>query len=128
MTQHHKLTDMVAADAPFSHIVDTGDTIHLSGIIAADDLAATQDSFASIARETETCLTLIARMLASVSLSLTDVTTVLVHMTDLAEFDAMNAAYSRYFPQGREPVRTCVQVAGLLDGARIEITCQAHRK
>lgn len=128
MTEHRKLPQMVAAEAPFSHIVDTGDIVYLSGIIATDDLAATKDSFASVTTETETCLKLIARMLDTASLSLADVASVLVHMTDLADFDAMNAVYARFFPQGLEPVRTCVQVAGLLDGARIEITCQAHRK
>lgn len=128
MTRHHKLTDIVAANAPFSHIVDTGDVVYLSGIIAADDLSATEENFSSIANETEVCLSLIKRMLASVSLTLDDVTSVLIHMTDLAEFDAMNAAYGRFFSPGNEPVRTCVQVADLLDNARIEITCQACRK
>lgn len=127
MTDHHKLGEIIAANAPFSHIVDTGDVVYLSGIIAADDLASTPDDFASIATETHVCLKLIERMLVSVSLSLSDVASVLVHLTDLKEFDAMNAAYGAYFAKGQEPVRTCVQVAGLLEGARIEITCQAHR-
>lgn len=127
MTEHHKLDSEIAADAPFSHIVDTGDIVYLSGIIASDDLASGPETFASIASETQTCLRLIERMLATVSLSMADVTTVLVHMVDLNEFDAMNAAYGAFFPTGREPVRTCVGVAQLLDGARIEITCQAHR-
>jgi 2-iminobutanoate/2-iminopropanoate deaminase len=127
MTSHHKLPDMVAAAAPFSHIVESGDMVWLSGILAADDVAAGPEGMASITSETETCLRLIERMLASVSLSLADVTSVLVHMTDLGEFEAMNAAYGQFFQAGREPVRTCVGVAGLLEGARIEFTCQAKR-
>lgn len=127
MTHHHKLDHEIAANAPFSHIVDTGDVVYLSGIIAADDLAATKNDFASIATETHVCLKLIDRMLASVSLSLSDVTSVLVHLIDLGDFDAMNAAYATYFAAGKQPVRTCVQVAALLENARIEITCQAHR-
>ena len=118
----------MAADAPFNHIVDTGTAIFLSGILAADDLSATEDCFASIGAETATCLRLIEQMLATVSLSLADVTSVLVHMTDLAAFDEMNAAYADFFEQGKEPVRTCVQVAGLLENARVEITCQAYRR
>ena len=127
MTSHHKLPDMVAAAAPFSHIVESGDMVWLSGILAADDVAAGPEAMASITSETETCLRLIERMLASVSLSLADVTSVLVHMTDLGEFEAMNAAYGQFFQAGREPVRTCVGVAALLEGARIEFTCQAKR-
>ena len=118
---------LVAAAAPFSHIVESGDTIWLSGILAADDTSAGPEAMDSITTETETCLRLISRMLATVSLTLSDVTSVLVHMTDLTEFEDMNVAYTRFFPPGREPVRTCVGVSALLEGARIEFTCQARR-
>lgn len=127
MTQHLSLPDMVAADAPFSHVVQSGDTVWLSGILAADDVAAGPEALASITTETQTCLRLIARMLETVSLTLSDVTCVLVHMTDLAEFDDMNAAYAAFFPEGKEPARTCVQVSALLENARIEFTCQARK-
>ena len=125
--KHHSLRDMVAADAPFNHIVDTGTEVFLSGILAADDLSATSCSLATVGSETTTCLRLIEQMLSRISLSLADVTSVLVHMTDLADFDEMNAAYGAFFEAGKEPVRTCVQVAGLLENARVEITCQARR-
>ncbi len=127
MTRHHKLPDMVAAEAPFSHIVESGDLVWLSGILAADDVAAGPEAMASITSETETCLRLIERMLLTVDLTLADVTSVLVHMTDLAEFEEMNEAYGRFFASGQEPVRTCVGVSALLEGARIEFTCQAKR-
>lgn len=125
---HHSLSDIVATEAPFNHIVDTGTAVFLSGILAADDLSATPDCFASVGAETTTCLRLIESMLSRVSLSLADVTSVLVHMTDLADFDEMNTAYGAFFKTGNEPVRTCVQVAGLLENARVEITCQARRQ
>lgn len=126
--KHHKLVDMVAAEAPFNHIVEAGDQVFLSGILAADDLCASKDAFASAGSETTTCLRLIERMLATVSLSLSDVTSVLVHMTDLNDFEEMNTAYGAFFEDGNQPVRTCVQVSALLENARIEITCQAHRQ
>lgn len=125
--KHHKLRNEIAANAPFSHIVEAGDLIYLSGIIASDDLNATPEDFASIAAETKACLRLIERMLATVSLTLADVTSVLVHLVNLDEFDEMNAAYGAFFESGQEPVRTCVAAAALLDDARIEITCQARR-
>ena len=128
MIKHHKLGTMVAAEAPFNHIVEAGDQVFLSGILAADDLSAGPEAFTSVGAETTTCLRLIERMLATVSLSLADVTSVLVHMTDLKDFDEMNAAYGAFFEVGKEPVRTCVQVSGLLEGARVEITCQARRR
>ncbi|MGR3513841.1 MAG: RidA family protein [Paracoccaceae bacterium] len=127
MIKHHRLETVVAAQAPFNHIVEAGNQVFLSGILAADDLSAGEEAFVSVATETATCLRLIERMLASVSLKMTDVTSVLVHMTDLNDFDEMNTSYGAFFEKGTEPVRTCVQVAGLLENARIEITCQAHR-
>lgn len=127
MTEHHKLRDLVDSSAPFSHIVDTGTEVFLSGVLAADDLSATPECFASIGAETNTCLRLIEQILATVSLSLADVTSVLVHMTNLDEFAEMNAAYRTFFEDGKEPARTCVQVARLLENARIEITCHARR-
>lgn len=127
MKQHHKLPDLVAANAPFSHIVDCGELVWLSGILAADDIAAGPEAALSITSETETCLRLIEKMLTYVSLSMDDIVSVRVYMTDLSEFDEMNAAYGRFFSTGREPVRTCVEVAGLLENARIEFSCQAVR-
>ncbi|MEO1554938.1 MAG: RidA family protein [Pseudomonadota bacterium] len=127
MIKHHKLDTLVAADAPFNHIVEAGGQVFLSGILAADDLAAGKEAFASVGAETTTCLRLIERMLATVSLTMSDVTSVLVHMTDLCDFDEMNAAYGAFFKAGQEPVRTCVQVAALLEKARVEVTCQARR-
>ena len=43
-----------------------------------------------------------------------------VYMTDLADFEAMNSVYSRYFEKGR-PARSTVQVVTLPRGARVEI-------
>lgn len=127
MITHRKLDTFVATEAPFNHIVEVGDQIFLSGILAADDLSAGPEAFSSVSCETTTCMKLISEMLATISLSLADITSVLVHLTDLADFDEMNAAYAPFFEPGKEPVRTCVQVAGLLENARVEFTCQAHR-
>ena len=127
MIKHHRLETLVAADAPFNHIVEAGDQVFLSGILAADDLAAGKEAVVSVGAETATWLRLSERMLSTVSLTMSDVTSVLVHMTDLGDFEEMNAAYGTFFKAGQEPVRTCVQVSALLEHARVEITCQARR-
>ena len=46
-----------------------------------------------------------------------------VYLVDMADYAGMNAAYVELFPH--RPARTCVQVAGLPVGARIEIDCVA---
>lgn len=50
-----------------------------------------------------------------------------VFLTDLRDFQAMNAVYERVFGDHR-PARTTVQVASLPDrGLRVEIDCIAYR-
>ena len=128
MTNRNLVFDFVKQAAPFSHITELNNIVSLSGIIASDDVFADRTCFDSIGSETKTCLLLVQKMLRSVALSMEDVTSVLIHMTDLSEFDEMNTVYEKFFQKGLEPTRTCVGVSGLLGDARIEITCQAIRK
>ncbi len=43
------------------------------------------------------------------------------------DYDAMNAAYTAYFPADRLPARTCVGVTGLARDALVEIDLIARR-
>jgi 2-iminobutanoate/2-iminopropanoate deaminase len=49
-----------------------------------------------------------------------------VFLTDLADFAAMNAIYGEKFPQN-PPARSCVQVAKLPAGAKMEMEVVAVR-
>jgi 2-iminobutanoate/2-iminopropanoate deaminase len=124
--RHLTLPDLETGNAPYAHAVVTGETAHLAGFIAQDD-PAWAGRRGTIEEETAAALDLMARVLAAAGFSLGDVVRVGVFMTDLGEFARMNAVYARYFPEGRRPARTCVGVASLLEGARIEIDCIAHR-
>jgi enamine deaminase RidA (YjgF/YER057c/UK114 family) len=45
-----------------------------------------------------------------------------IYLTDMADYDAMNAAWDAWVPNGHAPSRACVQVAGLARaGWRVEI-------
>ena len=48
-----------------------------------------------------------------------------VFLTDLKDFEAMNAVYARYFGAAK-PARSTVQVAALPRGARVEIEATAR--
>ena len=54
-----------------------------------------------------------------------DIVRVDVHMTDIAEMEAMNAVYRTFFPGEAYPARTCVQSEGLYGGSLVEVTCMA---
>jgi 2-iminobutanoate/2-iminopropanoate deaminase len=122
----HIAAHLSDASGPYSHVVDCGDVVHVAGQIAADAPGWTLDG-ATIETETAMALRLVARLLETVGLDLSHVVAVTVHMTDLAELARMNAVYATFFAADRRPARTCVGVAGLIGGARIEITCTARR-
>lgn len=49
-----------------------------------------------------------------------------VYLTDLADYDGMNAVWDAWLPPGTAPSRACVQIAGLAQpGWRIEIAMTA---
>lgn len=49
-----------------------------------------------------------------------------VYLTDLADYDAMNALWDAWIPGGSAPARACVRVAGLArPGWKIEIAATA---
>ena len=79
-----------------------------------------------IAVETSAVMELLKKVLADIGLGFRDVVRANAYMTDLREFDRMNAVYVSYFPKGRAPARTTVGVANLLFGCRIEIDCIAR--
>lgn len=125
--RHLVLPDLVTDQAPYAHVVVEGDLAHVAGFIAQDD-PAWAGRRGTIEEETAAALDLMARALSAAGFSLQDVVRVGVFMIDLGEFERMNAVYRRYFAEGQRPARTCVGVASLLDGARIEIDCIARRR
>ncbi|KAJ3291109.1 hypothetical protein HDU79_002693 [Rhizoclosmatium sp. JEL0117] len=68
----------------------------------------------------------LAAILKSADLTLANVTRVNLYITNLADFEEINSAYTKFFPDGKFPARTCVAVAALLGGTRIEIEATAR--
>jgi 2-iminobutanoate/2-iminopropanoate deaminase len=77
-----------------------------------------------IVPETRQTLENIKGILEEAGSSMDKVVATFVFMTDLADFQAMNAVYAEYFT-ANPPGRTTVQVAALPAGAQIEITAFA---
>lgn len=110
---------------PFSPGVWAGDTLYVAGQIGSD--LKTSKIPESFEDEVKTCLNNIGIILKEAGLSLDDVVTVNVYLTDMSLFPRMNAVYVPFFREPR-PARTTVGVAGLAGNAKIEITVTAHRK
>jgi 2-iminobutanoate/2-iminopropanoate deaminase len=111
---------------PYSHIVLDDLYAHVSGVVVTD-IPGTATTSGDVEAEAEAILKAIAAALAEVGLGLDRVVRVLVHLTDLRQMDALNRAYVRHFPPGRQPARTCVESARLAGGASVEITVTARR-
>ena len=106
-----------------SHAVCVGDVIYCSGQVPLGPDGSLVDS--DIDAMTRQVVANLEQVLAAADATLSDVVRTNVYLADMADYAAMNAAYVELFPD--RPARTCVQVAGLPLGARVEIDCIAER-
>ncbi|MDR2021426.1 MAG: Rid family detoxifying hydrolase [Treponema sp.] len=107
------------AIGPYSQGIDAGSFVFTSGQLPVDMAvnALEKDDIKKAAKNSlENC----KAILEQAGLSLKDVVKTTVFMVDLSEFTAMNEVYASYFPEN-PPARSCVQVAALPLGAKIEI-------
>lgn len=110
-----------ATGLPFSPALKVGDWVYVSGQAAIGEDGAIPDT---IEQQTDVTFGNVKALLEAAGASMSDVVSVLVHLTDLDEFAAYNAVYQTHFAEPR-PTRTTVQ-AILLPGLKIEVTVVAH--
>jgi 2-iminobutanoate/2-iminopropanoate deaminase len=108
---------------PYSQGIQAGNFIFVAGEKGIDPKTG-KIVPGGIAAETRQTLENIKAILAEAGATLDDAVSSTVHMTDLAEFQAMNQVYAEYF-RNMPPGRTTVQVPALPAGAHIEITVVA---
>jgi 2-iminobutanoate/2-iminopropanoate deaminase len=107
------------ASATLTPGIVIGNTMYLSGQLPPGN---TRDS--SITVQTEGTINTIKGLLEQGGFTLADVVQVTVYLADIADFQAMNAGYTKMFATDPKPTRTTVQAA-LVGGAKIEITVVA---
>lgn len=105
------------AVGPYSPAVKLGDFVYVSGQLPLNEKGEIE---AGVENQTRACLENMKKLLAVSNLELRHVVKTTVFMTDLNEFDKMNAVYAEYF-KAPYPARSCVQVAALPKGANVEI-------
>ena len=108
-----------AAIGPYSHAVAAGGLLFTSGQIALvpETGAVAGDT---IEEQTEQVLKNLEAVLAAHQMTFADVVKTTVFLTDLADFAVVNRIYGTRFPSA-PPARSCVQVAALPAGAKVEI-------
>jgi len=71
-------------------------------------------------------MALIQNILDELELSFSQVVRSDVHLTNLDDFDAMDAAYKEFFKAGKYPARTTTESRRLFGGSLVEVTCMVR--
>ena len=108
-----------AAIGPYSQAVRKGDTLYLSGQIGMVPATGELVS-ADVKEQTGQALANMKAVLAEAGASPADVVKVTVFIVVMADFQAVNCVYSETFGSDA-PARSCVAVAALPKGARVEV-------
>ena len=114
------------AIGPYSQGVIMGTLVFTSGQLPIDMRTGEMET-ADIALAARYALENIRAILQAAGLDLAHVVKTTVFLTDMADFADVNREYASFFPQ-EPPARSCVQVAALPKGARIEIEAIAARE
>ena len=114
-----------AAIGPYSHAVAAGNFLFTSGQIALDPATA-KLAGDTIEVQAEQVLKNLEAVLAANDMTFSNVIKTTVFLTDLADFSVVNGIYATRFPEN-PPARSCVQVAGLPGGSKIEIELVAYK-
>ena len=107
------------AIGPYSQAVVANGVAYLSGQIPLDP-ATNQLIQGGIAEQTERVLENLKAVLEASGASLATVVKTTVYLKDMAEFQAMNEVYGRYFTENA-PARATVQAAKLPRDVSVEI-------
>ncbi|MCY3885441.1 MAG: Rid family detoxifying hydrolase [Gammaproteobacteria bacterium] len=115
--------DAPDAIGPYSHAIRIGNTIYMSGQIALNpkNMELVTSSFR---KETKQVFTNITAVVKAAGGTLQDIVKLTVYLTDLKNFDMVNAVMSETF-QYPYPVRVAVGVSALPRGASIEVEALA---
>lgn len=110
-----------AAIGPYSQAIDLGNMVFVSGQIPVDP--ATGKMADTVEEQAAQSLANLKAILAEAGLSMANVVKTVIFLADINDFAAVNAVYAKAFA-----ARSCVQVAAIPKGAKLEIECIAVRE
>lgn len=113
-----------AAIGPYSQALDTGNMLFISGQIPIDP--QTGNMADTVEEQAKQVLTNVQNILAEAGLTMANVVKTTVFLSDLGDFAKVNEVYASFFAEPY-PARSCVQVAAIPKGAKVEIETIAVR-
>ena len=127
-TIYHLLPDAPKPVAPYSHAVEAGPFLFVTGQLATDPDDDTLPIPPGIEAQTHKVMDNLARVLRGCDLSFANVVQVRIFLTDFnGDYAKMNEIYAMYFAADRRPARTTVGVTALARGGVVEIDMIAMR-
>jgi len=106
---------------PFSNGILVGNTLYVAGTQGTDANGKLEPDIES---QTRAALQSIQKIVEGGGMTMGNVVAVNVYLSDIKDFGKMNSVYKTFFPDPK-PTRTTVQVANLVNGAKIEISAIA---
>jgi 2-iminobutanoate/2-iminopropanoate deaminase len=103
-----------------------GDLLFVSGQIAVDPRTGAFDPSQDIEAQTRRVLDNIQAILEANRLTMANIVSTTVYISNISRISAMDAVYHGYF-KGTPPARTVVEVSNLPRGAQVEISVVAGR-
>lgn len=107
---------------PFSDGFVAGNTLYVAGQQGPD--AHGNVTGTDITLQTTNAIAAVKKVVEKAGFQMSDIVSVTVYVTDLNDVEKMNEVYKKLMPDPK-PARATVQVAGLIGGAKIEISAIA---
>jgi reactive intermediate/imine deaminase len=119
MKKNYTANTVPAPVGPYSHAIQVGNTIYLSGQIPLnpETMALVGEDFASQAHQVFKHIDAVAKAAGG---NMNDIVKITVYLMNLSHFPELNEIMQQYF-KAPFPARTTFQVAGLPKGALIEV-------
>lgn len=110
---------------PFSEGVVAGNTLYIAGQQGPDSHGKVTGT--DITVQTTNAIAAVKKVIEKAGFRMTDIVSVTVYVTDVNEVAKMNDVYKKLMPDPK-PARATVQVARLIDDAKIEISAIAVKQ
>jgi 2-iminobutanoate/2-iminopropanoate deaminase len=111
--------------AAFSNGYVTGDTLYIAGQQGPDSDGKVTG--VDITEQTANAIAIVKQVAGQAGFKASDIISVTIYLTDLSDVPSINNVYAKLMPDPK-PARAAVQVAGLIGGAKIEISAVAVRQ
>lgn len=111
-------TSAPSAIGPYSQAIEVAGTLFVSGQIPVDPTSGAIPE--TVTDQATRSLTNLCNIISAAGYTTNDVVKTTVFITDIADFAAVNDVYAKFFAPPY-PARSCVQVAALPKGVKVEI-------